>query len=132
MRERCPAAKILGRATLHGHRWIISKRGFANVVVSASEAVEGVLYELTLADESSLDAAEGVAQRSYEKKKLSVSFGAKSITAMIYVDPVVEEGVPSDEYAARINLGVADAGLPEEYVTKHIRKYVPSPASLLI
>ena len=32
----------------------------------------------------------------------------------------------------RADLGVTDAGLPEEYVTTHIRKYVPSPASLLI
>ena len=131
MLARCPKAKLLGRATLRGYRWIISKRGFANVVVSADHTVEGVLYELTHTDENALDLAEGVAKGSYGKHNLPVAFGEKAATAMVYIDPVIEEGKPSDEYATRINLGVTDANLPTEYVTGHIRKFVPLSAGML-
>jgi len=98
MRERCPHHREVGVATLHGYRWVISARGYANVVLSPNDYVEGVLYELTAADEAELDRREGVAIGSYHKQSLPVTFGAETRTAMVYVDPVTVEGRPKAEY----------------------------------
>ena len=41
MRTRCPQSLLLGPATLHGYRWIINTRGYANIVADA-QAPRGV------------------------------------------------------------------------------------------
>ncbi len=51
MRKRCPNHAGVGRASLSGYKWIINKRGYANIVVSPADVVKGFLYELTPADE---------------------------------------------------------------------------------
>jgi ABC-type lipoprotein export system ATPase subunit/gamma-glutamylcyclotransferase (GGCT)/AIG2-like uncharacterized protein YtfP len=127
MNGRCPDHKEIGRATLTGYRWIINQRGFANIVVSAGDAVEGFLYELATSDETRLDTAEGVARGCYAKHQLDVKAGEKIISALVYIDPIVEQGNATDEYARRINLGVVDAGLPPDYVEKYIRKFIKAP-----
>lgn len=128
MKARCPGHSELGRATLQGFKWIINKRGYANVVASPGDVVEGFLYELTAADEAALDRAEGVAKGSYAKHYREVTHGGQTITALIYVDPITEEGTASAEYAGRINTGIHDAKLPNAYVEKYIRRFVAAPA----
>jgi gamma-glutamylcyclotransferase len=46
MTERCPAHQKIGTARLPGYRWIISTRGYANIVRADDEEVEGVLYAI--------------------------------------------------------------------------------------
>jgi gamma-glutamylcyclotransferase len=125
MTERCPGHRILGAAKLRGYKWVISTRGYANVVESPGDEVEGVLYELTPSDEKTLDIREGVAVGSYSKVNLPVIHGINESTAMVYVDPIRAEGVAKAEYVKRINAGVKDAGLSAQYVTKHIRRFIP-------
>jgi gamma-glutamylcyclotransferase len=86
MHQRCPSAQYIGLARLSGYKWIISQRGYANVVqVSVTstdhitttttttntsdgkqdggedeEAVYGMIYTLTPTDEAALDKNEGV------------------------------------------------------------------------
>jgi gamma-glutamylcyclotransferase len=70
MALRCPTAQYVGIARLDGYRWIISTRGYANVVETSkneegSEAeyeneVWGMVYSLGKEDEESLDKNEGV------------------------------------------------------------------------
>jgi predicted ATPase len=124
MAERCPGQKPLGRASLPDYRWLINRRGVATVRMSKGDVVEGFLFELTADDVERLDRAEGVAGGSYAKHEVEVRMADKTVKALVYIDPIVEEGKPSEEYAARVNEGVADAGLPIEYIDKYIRPFV--------
>lgn len=126
MRKRCPQSKKVGVARLRGYRWIISARGYANVVESQSDEVEGVLFELSPSDEDSLDRYEGVASGSYRKADLPVLHECREVVALVYLDPVTAEGTPKKEYIQRINSGLADAKLSEGYVTHHVRKFIPA------
>ena len=47
MEERCSPSKKVGVARLLDYRWIISARGYANVVKSMNDYVEGVLFEIS-------------------------------------------------------------------------------------
>ena len=65
MRKRCPQSRKIGVARLLGYRWIISGAGYANVVESEKDEVEGVLFAISQADEDSLDRYEGVGSGAY-------------------------------------------------------------------
>jgi gamma-glutamylcyclotransferase (GGCT)/AIG2-like uncharacterized protein YtfP len=125
MNMRCPESKKLGIAQLSGYRWIISARGYANVVKSEDDYVLGVLYEISTSDESSLDRYEGVSAGFYTRAMLRVVHSSKEREALVYVDPVTDEGEPVPEYIDRINFGLADAKLSPDYVGHCIRKFVP-------
>lgn len=125
MRERCPQSRKFGVARLPGYRWIITTRGYASVVASPDDVVEGVIYELSDEDEQLLDGFEGVADGRYRKVELPVVKGQESVPALVYIDPITAEGEPKAEYIGRMNAGVADAGLSELYVAGQIRRYVP-------
>ena len=125
MNRRCPQNKKIGIARLPGYRWIISNRGYANVVKSEEHTVEGVLFEISDTDEAALDGYEGVASGSYAKAEIQVLSGDKSLPALVYVDPVTTEGTPPAEYVQRINAALADAGLTAEYVDGQVRKFIP-------
>ena len=43
----------------------------------------------------------------------------------MYVDPVVQEGPPKNEYIDRINVGIVDSEFPTAYVEKYIRNKIP-------
>lgn len=125
MAKRCPHHQKRGVARLVGYRWIISARGYANVIESPKDEVEGVLFEISASDEKRLDSFEGVDASSYRKAELQVILGAKRKVALVYLDPVTAEGVPKQEYVHRINSGLANAGLSEEYVSRYVRKFIP-------
>lgn len=126
MKQRCPQSRKLGIARLPGHRWIITTRGYANVVASQGDEVEGILFELTPSDEAALDRYEGVASGSYRKKTLPVHHHDRQVPALVYLDPITTEGPPKPEYIQRINSGLADANLSESYVIRHVRKFIPT------
>ena len=125
MEDRCPNHQLVGRGVLKGYRWIISYRGYANIVKSSSNEVFGVVYEISDSDERDLDRYEGVDKGFYRKELLSVEVDGSPRICLIYIDPVEEEGLPKAEYIKRINTGIQDAKLPPEYVQNFIRKYVP-------
>lgn len=128
MSARCPRSRKLGKAILKGYRWIITTRGYANVVVSPDSEVEGILFEISESDELRLDVYEGVAAGSYNKAWLPVEMDGQTHSALVYLDPVTEEGQPKEEYISRINAGLNDAGLSEDYVTSQVRKFLPARA----
>jgi len=125
MAERCPRSVKVGHARLQDYRWIISTRGYANVVQAKGDEVEGILYTLTKIDEAALDGFEGVAAGCYLKEILTVQHGGVELKALVYVDPTVGEGSPKEEYIHRINAGLAEADLSPRYVAYSIRQYVP-------
>ncbi len=126
MSKRCPQSRKIGKAVLSGYRWIISARGYANVVVSEQDDVYGVIYAITPSDEQLLDKHEGVSSGAYLKCVLEVVQSQMSMECLVYVDPVTREGSPDTEYIVRINKGLADADLPEKYVAKYIRRFIPA------
>lgn len=129
MEKRCSQSKKVGVACLLDYRWIISKRGYANVVESMNDYVEGVLFEISATDEASLDKYEGVSSGSYQKAELPVLHEGLAKVALVYVDPVTVEGSPKQEYIQRINSGLADAKLSDAYVTHYMRRYIPTQPS---
>ncbi|MBA5870115.1 MAG: gamma-glutamylcyclotransferase [Nitrospira sp. CR2.1] len=124
MKERCPQSKTVGVARLLDYRWTISARGYANVVTSMNDSVEGVLFEISATDEASLDKYEGVSSGSYQKAELPVSHEGLAKVALVYVDPETVEGSPTQEYVQRINSGLADAKLSDAYITQYVRRYL--------
>jgi gamma-glutamylcyclotransferase len=124
MRDRCPACEEVGYGVLRGYRWIISQRGYANIVLSACDEVHGKVYRLTESDEQSLDHYEGVPEGKYRKEIVPVIMDGHSTPCMVYVDPVEEEGVAWPEYVVRINRGISDAALSSGYVDRYLAKYL--------
>lgn len=126
MTKRCKEHEKVGKAILVGYRWIISTRGVANVVVSPEHTVEGTLFRISASDEVSLDHFERVAEGAYGKEKLQVEHAGEKCMALVYVDPITEEGSPNPEYVVRINKGVKDAQLSAEYLASQIRQFIPA------
>ncbi|MDI6764062.1 MAG: gamma-glutamylcyclotransferase [Thermodesulfobacteriota bacterium] len=126
MRERCPNHKIVGNGILKGYRWIISKRGYANIVKSSQDEVQGIVYEISDSDESTLDIKEGVQNGAYRKETITVEVDGQSLKCLVYVDPVEHEGEPKQEYIDRINKGILDSKLSSEYINRYIRKFIPA------
>ena len=125
MQRRCPQSRKVGKAWLKGYRWIIAARGYASVVPSPNEEVEGVLFEISPSDEAALDGFEGVAVGSYIKAELPVICGGLHDVSLVYIDSSKAEGLPVEEYIGRINAGVRDAELSPAYVDRYIRRFVP-------
>jgi hypothetical protein len=122
MQERCPEHRWVGSALLRGFRWIISKRGVANVVAASGSVVYGTLFEISATDEVRLDAKE----KGYDKAEHPVESGGQTKPALMYIDRVQAEGLARTEYVARINNAIADANLPPDYVAQQIRKFIPA------
>jgi gamma-glutamylcyclotransferase (GGCT)/AIG2-like uncharacterized protein YtfP len=74
MKDRCPDHRVIGNGVLKGYRWIISTRGYANIVKSETDEVHGVIYEISESDERSLDCWEGVQSGAYRKEMMPVEF----------------------------------------------------------
>jgi gamma-glutamylcyclotransferase (GGCT)/AIG2-like uncharacterized protein YtfP len=126
MTVRCPESRTVGTGRLKGWRWIITRRGYASIVASEGDFVFGTVYELSEADVRNLDRFEGVARGCYRKELLMVDVAGRESNCLVYVDYVTEEGQPREEYIYRINKGILDAGLPDEYVTGCLRLYIPA------
>ena len=127
MNDRCPKNIPLGIGKLDGYRWIISNRGYANVIKSKNDYVLGRIYKINNHDEISLDRNEGVnlLNSGYDKKSLPIIIDNMSCDCLVYVDPIVKEGPPKKEYIDRINTGITDSKFPDEYVEKYIRDKIP-------
>jgi len=123
---RCPEMRTIGSGCLAGWRWIITTRGYASIVISADDYVLGTVYDLSEGDEKNLDRFEGVAQGDYRKEMIPVEVNGAERSCLVYIDQVTGEGKPKEEYISRINNGIRDAGLADEYVTTCLRPFVPS------
>lgn len=127
MMTRCPYQHEIGTGRLQGWRWIITARGYASIVRSESDYVLGTVYELMEVDVNSLDIYEGVTQGLYHKEMLTVEVkGRGELSCLVYVDSVVEEGSPKEEYIARINNGIHDARFEHDYVSRYLRPFIPA------
>ena len=125
MKQRCLDPRSFGKGILKGFRWIITSRGYANIIRSEADEVHGVVYRLSEDDELVLDKHEGVMKGAYRKEMVNVEIENLNYSCLTYIDPVCEEGKPKEEYRERIRKAVADAGLHPEYIERHIRRFIP-------
>ncbi|EEP77359.1 predicted protein [Uncinocarpus reesii 1704] len=140
MAERCPWSTFLGRGRLQGYRWQINERGYANVVPSPGNVVEGLCYNLDELDEPRLDKNEGV-PIAYEKHMLEIDLylpdngsrkqhgngnGEKKrrVKALVYLSPrYTLDSNPREEYVERLRRGATDAlarGVSSQYINDTI------------
>lgn len=124
MKERCPQHRAVGQGILHGYRWIINSRGYANVIKSENDCVIGVVCEISSSDEAFLDKKEGVAIGCYRKETLNVSVEHEQWPCFVYIDPIEKEGLPGEGYIRRIDKGIVDAKLPIDYVDRYMTQYL--------
>jgi gamma-glutamylcyclotransferase len=125
MALRCPEQVFVGTGSLRGWRWIITTRGYASIVRSAEDYVLGSVYELSDSDVLNLDRFEGVAFGDYSKEMILIQMAGREVFCLVYIDQVVEEGRPKEEYIVRVNYGIDDAGFPDEYISRYLRPFVP-------
>ena len=114
MAMRCPTAKVVGTARLHGYRLLF--RGQDGGAVATVERFKGgqvpvVLWSITPADEAALDRYEGW-PRLYRKEKVKVKMDGEMVRAMVYImNEGRAIGMPSRSYFGAIKAGYASAGL---------------------
>lgn len=120
MRMRCPNALAVGRAKLNGYRFLINRRGVATIEQDAPATVAGVLWKISPQCEVSLDRFEGVLWGFYQKRKVFVcdDNGVRK-SALVYIDPVCERGVPREGYLEQVLLGARRAGIPQKNFAAH-------------
>ncbi|MEQ2008476.1 MAG: gamma-glutamylcyclotransferase family protein [Limisphaerales bacterium] len=116
MAVRCPDAVVVGTACLQGHRFLINTHGVATVVPSRGKTVHGVLWEISKADEASLDRYEGVASGFYCKATMRVRQKSGRITtALIYIAKDEQPGTPRAGYMERVAAAAKSHRLSAEY-----------------
>ena len=125
MAIRCPESKFYASGTLSGYSWLINARGYASITPSESEFVLGEVFTLSQQDIDYLDIYESVEEGMYLKSNLSIETSKGTIDCLVYIASDSTPGIPQDEYIERINLGIKSANLPDDYVQKAIRPFIP-------
>lgn len=123
LQARCPSAKALGVAELHGYELRWHKRsvdGSAKCDVVAVQdpnaIVYGVLFAIAGAEKPDLDQAEGLGQ-GYDEKQIQVWQGGAMLTAQAYVATDTKAGLkPCTCYKGLVVAGAEEHGLPSKYV----------------
>ena len=125
MAIRCPESKYYASGTLSGYSWLINARGYASIKRSDGDFVLGEIFTLSQQDVDYLDIYESVEEGMYLKTNLSVETSKGTIDCLVYIASDSAPGIPQEEYIERINLGIESANLPDDYVQKAIRPFIP-------
>ena len=125
MAIRCPESKYYDSGKLLDYSWLINARGYASIKPSEGVFVLGEIFALSQEDISYLDIYESVEEGMYLKSNLSVQTSKGPVDCLVYIASDNNIGKPQKEYINRINLGIKSANLPDSYVKKAIRPFVP-------
>ena len=115
MARRCPAARVVGPATLENYELAFRGSGFATIVLKKGSVVHGLLWSITPLCEQALDRYEGY-PRHYTKEPVTVrGEDGREASVMAYV--MAEEwsrhpALPSETYYGIIQRGFEENGLP--------------------
>lgn len=115
--ERCPSSHIICRAQLLNYQFVITSRGYANVLKKESGVVHGLLCAITEPDEKTLDLKEGVYLNKYRREwhPVETEFGY-TIPALIYIDNTEDKGSPKPGYLKKILAGAEKHQLPPDAI----------------
>ena len=124
MKRRCPNSRYIGRARLPDYRWQINERGYANIVITGDQWVDGLVYEIDERDEAKLDLNEGVSKNAYEKRYVAVLLHRAH--GALYRRPVswiVDKGGPA-AITRRIKKLERSAAAPSPHWESNVLVYV--------
>ena len=122
MADRCPDAKVVGTAVLHG--WQLLFKGCATIEPNPAKETPVLIWEISERDEKRLDRYEGFPS-FYYKKDLEVEVNpmgggeAMELTAMVYI--MGERYIcsaPSPFYYKVLKDGYEALGFPMETLTQ--------------
>jgi cation transport regulator ChaC len=116
MRRRCPGALALGVAVLEDHEFFIGVEGCASVKRQRGATVHGVLWRITPRDVAALNAYEMLHVGLYDMRHLPVRFGARRVTAMIYLLRRHTAGRAKPGYMEAIVAAAREWRLPDDYI----------------
>lgn len=122
MAERAPHSPLRGTGWLTGWRLTFGgedlgwEGALATLAEDPSAQVYVALYDLTEADESSLDEWEGVDIGLYRKIRVRVATLDGEVLAWVYVLDAFEGGLPSARYLGLLADAAEAAGAPHDYV----------------
>jgi gamma-glutamylcyclotransferase (GGCT)/AIG2-like uncharacterized protein YtfP len=126
MKERCPNARFVTKAKLHGYRFVYDgyssyrNGAVANIIKSDSDTVEGGVFEINEECLRNLDRYEGY-PKSYDRRIVEVvDDNGKLYNAIVYWRKPREIGRPSEEYRNIILRGARDCGLSQDYIKKFL------------
>lgn len=102
MAGRCPRSKPLGLARLMRHRLAIMREGWLTALRDAHASVEGVLWDIALADMRALDRYEGLDEGLYVKTAQPVVAPGGAKRALIYFGTNSGPGVARADYIAGV------------------------------
>ena len=130
MLQRCPSSPFSGTGWIPGWRLTFGAEDFgwdgalATLVPddttpgeSLSPGVFVALYDLTEADEATLDAWEGADGGLYRKLHLRVHTLTGDVVAYVYALDAFEGGLPSARYLGVLADAAEKAGAPDDYVS---------------
>jgi phage replication-related protein YjqB (UPF0714/DUF867 family) len=105
------------------HDWLINQRGVATVEPFPGTDVHGVLWQISDADLTNLDRAEGVPLR-YRRDRVIVRTDDGPADAWVYIDHRVEPGAPRPGYLDRIVGAALHHHLPSGWID-FLRRWDP-------
>lgn len=123
MRSRCPSAKPLGTAVLHGWSPTYdkpSRDGSAKLNIKSTDGgeVRGVLYRIDEEERPALDAAEDRYDGIWVEATSSVG---DTVEALTYRWTGIPTGrLPYDWYVAAVQAGAKEHGVHETYYSNHL------------
>jgi hypothetical protein len=113
---RCPGAQFVGKAVLHGHRFIIMQHGLGTIVPARGGVVHGVLWRLTPRNLAALHAYENIAAGLYRTATMVVMADRRRVPALVYIASNRVLGKPKSGYMEVVTSAARDIGLPPTYV----------------
>ena len=123
MASRCPYSPHQGTGWLEGWRLTFGgadlgwEGALPTVVEDADHRVFVALYELSEADEATLDEWDGASLGYYRKARVRVSTLDGEVLAWLYVLNDYEGGLPSARYVGMMADSAEAAGAPSDYVS---------------
>jgi len=124
MLSRAPHSPRCGTGWLDGWRLTFAgeelgwQGALVTVVEDAASQVYVALYDITPADEASLDDWEGGDFGAYRKLRVRVHTLDGEMTAWLYVVDGYEGGLPAAHYLGEIAEAAQAAGAPDDYVAE--------------
>lgn len=124
MLRRCPSSPFAGTGWIPGWRLTFGAEEYgwegalATLVPTEGQApgVFVALYDLTEADEATLDGWEGADHGLYQKLHLRVHTLAGDVVAYVYALDAFEGGLPSARYLGALADAAETAGAPHDYL----------------
>ncbi len=124
MKQKCPHAKLLGKAQLYG--WTIDFGKYITLIPDENKVVPVGLWQIDEIALSEIDAIEGY-PNLYRRETVQIEFNNKLYNALIYLlnDPT-PYALPLD-YIDRLKIGYNDFNFDFKIIQQAINKHNKKP-----